>query len=115
MRELERKEISEIIVSQIGELEQEIESLKANTAPVEPDRAIGRLTRMDAIQAKEINEAVLRRAKLKLSKLRNALGRLENPDFGDCSVCEEPIPMERMRLLPESTRCVECATGSTGR
>jgi len=34
---------------------------------------------------------------------------IEKPMFGICIKCEEPISLGRMRIRPESVRCVECA------
>jgi len=107
----EKDKIKGKIISCIASVEEEIGSLKESTKPIPPDNAIGRLTRMDAIQGKSINEAVLRRAKIKLTMLENALGRVDDSNFGECGICEEPIPFQRMLLMPESTRCVECVTG----
>jgi len=39
----------------------------------------------------------------------NALRRADREDFGRCIECDEPIAMERLRLRPESLRCIECA------
>jgi len=63
-----------------GHIQQRIEDIKENIAsyrtlihPVSPDNAIGRLTRMEAINSKSINEAALNRAKQTLSKMERAL------------------------------------------
>ncbi len=107
----ERAEIKKKIISEIEAVKNEIESLKESTKPILPDNAIGRLTRMEAIQSKSINEAVVRRAKIKLTQLERALERVGSESFGECAICEMPIPIERMMLLPESIRCVECVGG----
>ena len=94
------------------ELEETIASLKTLTKPIPPDDSIGRLTRMEAINSKSINEAALAAARLKQSKLTEALKRIDDdPDFGLCLECEEPIPVARLLLLPETTHCVKCADG----
>ena len=74
-----------------------------------PDNAIGRLTRMEAINSKSINEAALNHAKQTLSKMERALMMIDNPDFGLCRECEEPIPLGRLMIVPESDLCVQCA------
>jgi DnaK suppressor protein len=114
MTEDERKELREKILSQIGELGNEIEAHRESSKPVEPDVAIGRLTRMDAIGAKHISEASLASAQSRLSRLEIALRRIDkDPDFGLCSDCEETIPIKRLMLMPEANRCVRCAEGSS--
>ena len=103
----------EMIRTRIGEaiesVQKDIESLKVLTRPVSPDNAIGRLTRMEAIQSKSINEAALRAARVKLERLKTARDRTDDPDFGYCDRCDEPIPVKRILLIPETTRCVNCA------
>ena len=73
------------------------------------DNAIGRLSRMDAINNKSIIESALRKAEEKLSKLDQALKKIDKKGFGLCIQCEKPIPIGRILLMPESNRCVNCA------
>lgn len=111
MEERDRQNLKSKVEEELATLAVDIERLTEQTQPIPPDRAIGRLTRMEAIQSKSIAEAGLRTAKARVRKLQRALQNLnENPDFGICQVCEEPIPVKRLLLVPESTRCVPCAS-----
>ena len=105
----ERASLKEKIVFELKALETEIASLKEQSKPIPPDNAIGRLTRMDAIQAKSVAEAVLNEARLRQSKLETALGRVDNDEYGACIDCGEDIPLARLRLVPEALKCVPCA------
>ncbi|MGB1318070.1 MAG: TraR/DksA family transcriptional regulator, partial [Flavobacteriales bacterium] len=69
----------------------------------------GRISRMDAINNKSINDAALRQARNKLDKLQLAHQKCDDPAFGICIKCKGPIPMGRLTLMPESLRCVRCA------
>ena len=80
------------------------------TKPIAPENAIGRVSRMDAINNKSVNEASLRQAKLKLHSLNRALDSIDNPDFGICRKCKNPIPVGRILIRPESVLCVNCAS-----
>ena len=91
-----------------------IAAYKLLTKPISPDNAIGRLSRMEAINSKSINEAALKKAKDTLSKLEHALAKIDNPDFGLCTECEEPIPFARLMILPETDLCVRCAETKSG-
>jgi DnaK suppressor protein len=108
MTDEQRSEIKSKIILSMDELETEIKSLIETTKPIAPDVAIGRLTRMEAINAKGISEANLNSAKVRLKRLGNTINRIEQSSFGVCAKCEEEIPIKRMMLLPESTRCVSC-------
>ena len=110
LQENERCELQRHIEAAIEQAELEIERLSENVAPVKPDVAIGRLTRMEAIQSKSISELGLRKAKGRHKSLQRALKRLiEDEEFGVCDACEDPIPYKRILLVPEATRCVACA------
>ncbi len=109
MESTEKEQLREKIKSVIIDTEKDIVSLKELTKPIAPDNAIGRLSRMEAIGAKSINEAALNSARNKLAKLKYALANIDNPDFGTCMECGEPIPLRRIMVMPESSFCVECA------
>lgn len=111
----DQEKLKKIIKEEIKSLQNNIAALKEVTKPIPPDEAIGRLTRMDAINTKSINEANLRNAKFKLSKLELAIRQVDDPDFGHCVICDEPIPLKRLMLMPESTMCVQCKEKKDGR
>jgi DnaK suppressor protein len=87
-----------------------IADLKEMTAPVEPDDAIGRVSRMDAISNKAINDAALRKAEEKLQQLERMTVLVEEPGFGLCKKCGEAISMQRLILMPQSVLCVQCGS-----
>ena len=96
----------------IGLFEKPPEALFAFTQVIHCPFALngdGRLSRMEAINAKSVNESALGAAKVKLAKLKWALSNIEEPEFGLCLDCGEPIPVGRILLLPEATTCVGCA------
>ncbi|NND63580.1 MAG: TraR/DksA family transcriptional regulator, partial [Flavobacteriaceae bacterium] len=86
-----------------------VEKYKELTKPIAPENAIGRVSRMDAINNKSVNEAALNKAEIKLNNLQVALGRLSDTDFGICIRCKQPIPLGRIFLLPQAITCVNCS------
>lgn len=109
MEKQEREELREIIQDSIKETEDEIKHLKELTKPVAPDNAIGRLSRMDAINNKTINDASLRENLSKLQKLKRADENTEKENFGKCTKCGEKIAFGRLKFMPWTTKCVKCA------
>lgn len=97
------------INKKLEQLEEQIHELKELTKPVAPDVAIGRVSRMDAINNKSVNEAALRQARTKLNGLEHALENLNKTTFGQCSRCGGQIPVGRILIMPESTRCMRCS------
>lgn len=109
MEASEREEMKRVILDKLEETKQEIEQLEELTKPGEPDNAYGRLSRMDAINNKTINDAALKEQKNRFQKLELALDYLEDGKYGDCIKCGDPIPVGRLKLMPWTTRCVKCA------
>ncbi len=79
---------------------------------IEVDSAIGRLTRMEAIQAQAMSDEGRRRQSGRLPRIEAALTRIEDGSYGVCVRCSEVIPRGRLEILPEAAVCVGCA--STG-
>ena len=46
----------------------------------------------------------------RLEQLELALARIDQPDFGTCVMCRQPIAPARLAYLPDSTLCVQCAS-----
>lgn len=106
---MDKEQVRQLIEKQIKKTVQKVKNYEDMSSPISPDDAIGRISRMDAINNKSVAEAALRQAKEKLSKLRHALAKLDEANFGDCKKCGNPIPIMRVVLIPESPYCVHCA------
>jgi DnaK suppressor protein len=106
---MEEITIKEKILEEIAKTEKQVSSYKENIKPIAPDNAIGRLSRMDAMANKKVLESSLNQAENRLHKLRHVLSKVDSPDFGICIECEEPIPIDRLLIIPESPYCVNCA------
>ena len=107
---MDKEQIKQKINSEITIINHKIEQLYELTKPISPDCAIGRVSRMDAINNKSINENALRKAKSKLKGLEYALQNVNNDDFGLCAKCLSIIPLGRILLVPHSRFCVNCAS-----
>jgi len=106
----EKKKIIETLLKEKAKLEAKITDLKELTKPISPDCAIGRVSRMDAINNKSVNEAALRSAQTKMRNIEISLEKSDDPEFGKCRQCGYDIPVGRLIVLPGSTRCVGCAS-----
>ncbi|MCG8410568.1 MAG: TraR/DksA C4-type zinc finger protein [Bacteroidales bacterium] len=109
MDENKISEIKEKIISEIGKTKKSILEYKDLTKPIAPENAIGRVSRMDAINNKSITEAALRKAQEKLKNLEYMLSKVNDDDFGLCVKCKSEIPLGRLILMPQSRYCVRCA------
>lgn len=106
---INKKEVRKLIEEQIKKTTELVTEYEDLVKPIAPDVAIGRISRMDAINNKSITEAALRQAQEKLSQLNFVLTKLDSPDFGICLKCKTPIPIGRILIKPESMHCVNCA------
>jgi DnaK suppressor protein len=64
---------------------------------------------MEALNDKSVNEHLLAKTRIRKMKLEAALSAVENPDYGLCKICRQPIPVGRLLMLPEADTCVDCA------
>lgn len=62
MNKVEKQDIKNRILEELKKTEETILDYKESTKPISPENAIGRVSRMDAINNKSVVEAVLRKA-----------------------------------------------------
>lgn len=101
--------VKDAIIEKIQQLKVDILELEELTKPIAPDNAIGRVSRMDAIVNKSVNEGLLQKSRSRLVLMENALADAGKKDFGICIRCGQSIPLGRILLMPESKKCVRCA------
>jgi DnaK suppressor protein len=104
-----KKKIRDIFLSEIAKTKRKVEQYEEMSQPVAPDNAIGRVSRMDAINNKGVVDAALRKAKERLAGLKHNLQKLDTKEFGMCLKCKRKIAIERILLAPQSSFCVNCA------
>ena len=102
-------QIRTLLEAEIEKTAKRVKSYEELSQPISPDNAIGRVSRMDAINNKSVMDAALQKAKERLAGLKRNLGKLGTDDFGVCSKCKNRIKIQRILLAPESSFCVNCA------
>lgn len=98
-----------------AELRAGLASNDDSTQPVSPDRAIGRLTRQDAMLAQQMALELKRRNQVRLGQVEQALRRVNQGTYGICARCEEEISLARLKVRPEAPFCIQCAGGPSKR
>jgi DnaK suppressor protein len=94
----------------LAELDTTIESALESVQPVELDQAaIGRVSRIDAIQQQSLAKASREALKIRRSQATRALTAIADGDYGFCRRCEEPIGYRRLAANPETPFCLGCA------
>ncbi len=80
--------------------------------PVELDQTtVGRVSRMDALQAQAMAKESHQRRAILLQRIAASLQRLDQGTFGICLRCGEGISAKRLEFDPTTPVCVECAKG----
>lgn len=104
----QKHNFKETIDSEIETLRQEIKLLKS---AIYPDRGKGPSDKVAHIAFKQEQSIHIQRheeATKRLNRLRHAYLKIDTPEYGICKECEEEIPLDRLKLMPESSYCVEC-------
>lgn len=95
-------------------LKTELENLQAishsTRKPVMLDQTtVGRLSRMDALQAQAMSHETQRRRGIQIQKIIGALQRIEKDEYGYCLKCDEAIDPKRLDFDLTAFLCIDCA------
>lgn len=112
MNVMELEKFRNLLNKTLNDLNESIIYLKEASKPIEPSCALGRLTRMEAIGEKGVNEAILLKSKARLIRLENAINRIDAGTYGICIKCKKDIPTGRLEAVPEALICVSCASNN---
>lgn len=107
---IDTKKATERLEAKRAELEAQSEISRDSRDTVELDQqAVGRLSRMDAMQQQAMAEATERTRQHNLHRIELAFRRITDGDYGYCVECDAEIPDGRLAIDPMAERCVNCA------
>ena len=109
MTSAQKDNIREKIQAELDRIIKDIATLEEITRPVGTED-MDDITRMDSIVNKSVNGAALSAACTRLAGLEYALKRIDDPEFGYCLECGEEISFPRLLAMPETVRCIDCAS-----
>ena len=100
------------LTAEAGELRAQGAASRADRAPVTLDQqSVGRLSRMDALQAQAMAKASEGLRQARLRQIEAAVRRIDDGEYGDCVTCGEAIGDSRLGLDPATPTCITCARG----
>lgn len=112
MNETETTRLAALIRQRLAQIAEENRLGHDGQAVVQLDQqSVGRLSRMDALQNQAMAKAQQARRDGEAARLKAALARIDQGEFGYCEACGEPIAIRRLDLNPAVTRCISCASG----
>lgn len=101
------------LVALKNELERIADTGDDPAAVVQLDQTkVGRLSRMDALQAQAMAQASGERRAAQLREIDAALRRIDDGSYGDCERCETPINPRRLDADPTARLCIDCASSA---
>lgn len=110
MTEAERSRFALLIRQRLADIAVENQRGQQGQAVVQLDQqSVGRLSRMDALQNQAMAKAQQQRRDAEAQRLRAAIARIEQDEFGYCEDCGEPIAAKRLELDPAAAKCIRCA------
>lgn len=110
MSDLDLERIRIRLLQMQEELNTDSDLAAGNSSVVELDQSrVGRLSRMDALQAQAMSLESGRRREVSKRRIAAALRRIETGGFGDCVKCDEPIDRRRLEFDPSGPYCLQCA------
>ena len=98
-----------LLQKSLEEIEDYLAKTEESAEAVSPDKSLGRLSRMEAMQDQQLILEARRRKKIQKVAVLSALQRIENGQFGICIFCGKPIASQRLEVAPESSACVSCS------
>ena len=107
------EEAKAALIARAAELDEEDRANQDSRDPVTLQQdSVGRLSRMDAMQQQAMAQATERRRKQERVRIKAALERIEDGEWGWCLNCGEEIAEARLRNDPSIATCIKCASGS---
>ena len=112
MTDDEVKEFERVIKAQLLALDSAEALGVEGQATVELDQqAVGRLSRMDALQNQAMAKATHARRGVEKTRLKAALERISEGEYGFCEDCGDDIALGRLEFDPAALLCISCASG----
>ena len=120
---MDETETTHLSLDQLVELRAELERARARLArsrrtsrdaakPVALDQtAVGRVSRIDAIQNQSMTRGLQERDQARAAQIDEALRRMDAGTYGRCAGCGSAIPYERLLVFPEAQACGSCGGG----
>lgn len=107
---VQKEDIRKRLLQLQRELEETAVANEQSSAVVELDQSkVGRLSRMDAMQAQAMSQETGRRRRQHVQDIDAAIERVHSGEYGLCFECDVDIGTGRLLASPVATLCITCA------
>jgi RNA polymerase-binding transcription factor len=112
MNETELEHFRDVLDCALARLDQD-DALGRTAQQVVPldQQAVGRLSRMGALQDQAMAKATQRLRDQERKRLLAARARINSGEFGYCVDCGDDIATERLERAPTAPKCLSCTRG----
>lgn len=103
---LDLRKVADELSTRLRELSERADRLEHDLRqPLDPDFA-EQATDMESAEA---DQALEESSRAEMAQIRAALARIEDGVYGVCTTCGDPIAEARLKALPYTPQCIECA------
>lgn len=106
------RELRDELERTLGRIQRSVSRNGGGRAPDLDQSAVGRLSRIEALQNQGFTKDLQDRERLQLEQVVEALKRLDAGTYGLCTSCGKPIRYERLTVFPETRTCSGCSGGN---
>lgn len=100
------------LTARLAALDEEDAAGKQGQQTVTLDQqAVGRLSRMDALQNQAMAQATARRRIAERQRIMAALARIDADEYGFCTMCGDEVAAARLDADPAIALCAACMRG----
>jgi RNA polymerase-binding transcription factor DksA len=100
------KELSSILKAKQAQLSKRISAIEAD---FHKGRSQDFAEQATETENDDVLDEIHHEAKAELSLVNEAIQRMDDGLYGNCSTCDEPINPDRLTALPYTTKCINCA------
>ena len=104
MPDLRMEKYKKILLGKKAEIERAVRDID----DIAVEKVADQLDEVQLATIRELSITHLDRETALLRRIRSALRRIEESDYGTCSRCEESIPHKRLEAIPWAEYCVKC-------
>ncbi|MBI4226043.1 TraR/DksA C4-type zinc finger protein [Candidatus Roizmanbacteria bacterium] len=105
------KKLAEVLQKEAKKLQKQIGELKQSDPFADPDHALDNAA-VDTDVREQVGhhtiEAEVKALQRKLTDVELALQKMQKGKYGICERCGKPIPVARLKILPEARFDIEC-------
>jgi len=107
-RDTRHDELRQILKTHRRRMQDDVQRRIRDGLTARSDEVHDEIDRSDSSFQEDLDLALLQMKTEALSRINQALVRLEAGEYGACAECTEDIPEPRLRALPFAVRCQAC-------